>query len=167
MSAKKPKLTLRNLLKNVGVGNWAWVNVKLGLFLFGLSILIFTPQGARDTLQWATIWLWAFSCIVGAAVSVTGLIMSKQPYDHPRKYGVFLELAGLIMLLLGPAVYWIIQTYIVLSHGDMWEQRVALMWFTYAFTGVIIARIVTVVPHFRAELADMKDRPKRGRGDGS
>lgn len=142
-------------LRRLGAQHWAWINFKVGMFMFALSVLIVRPS-STDTLNYWVGLIWCWSCLVGALVSIAGIVWTAQPGDHARKYGTATELCGLILLGIGPLVYWIIMTAIVVTHEPGWEQRIGVMWFAYAMTAVVVARAMSITPRYMREVRDMK-----------
>jgi uncharacterized membrane protein len=142
-------------LKNLKRADWFWLNFKTGMFLFVASVLIF-PTPTTDTLSQIVVYVWCFAGMLGAVISIAGIILGAQPHDWAHKYGVTAEVGGLILLGLGPLIYWILQSLIVIAHGTNWDQRFGVLWLSYAMTAVVAARLIDLLPRFKREIADMK-----------
>lgn len=142
-------------LRRIDLQRWTWINFKFGMFMFALSVLIYQPASTA-TVNHLVALVWVYSAMFGAVISVAGIVWTAQPGDHARKYGTATELCGLILLGIGPLIYWIIMTAIVVTHEPGWEQRTGVMWFAYAMTAVVVARAMSIAPRYMREVRDMK-----------
>lgn len=119
--------------------DWAFVHFK-----FALGILLMTPLVQLDSLKSSTsVWFlcaWASLTIIGFWVSVAGLVMSAQKYDTRHK-GFVVEMTGLILLMIGPAVFAAVQVGVWIVTGQSKAVSVA---FCYVIISAIVARMVMV-----------------------
>ena len=119
--------------------DWAFIHFKAAL-----GILLMTPLVQLDSLKSSTpLWflcLWASITIVGFWVSVAGLVMSAQRYET-RHTGFRVEMTGLVLLLVGPAVFAAIQIGVWVVTG---QSKAVSIAFCYVIITAIVARMVMV-----------------------
>jgi uncharacterized membrane protein len=133
---------LRGLMTAVGRltrVDWAFVHFKAAL-----GIMLMTPLVQLDSIKHSTtVWflcIWATLTLIGFWVSVVGLVMSAQKYDTRHK-GFAVEMTGLVLLMLGPAVFAAIQAGIWYETG---QQKAVAITFCYVIMAAIFARMVMV-----------------------
>ena len=120
--------------------DWAFIHAK-----FALGILLMTPLVQLNSLKSSTsvafLCLWASLTLIGFWVSVVGLVMSAQHDMEIRHNGFRTEMTGLVLLLIGPAVFAAIQAGVWIETGD--NKAVAIA-FCYVIIAFVIARMVMV-----------------------
>lgn len=148
-------------MKHITIRHWAWIHFKVALALWAVEYLIFAPTvttAALGSLRWVVFG----ATIVGAVISAGGLIISTQPGEWARKRGVQIELGGLIVLAIGPLVFWTTQlSFVIQRNVPEWTARIPFQGLAYVVLAAAIARGVTVVPRYRRELAEMVNRKDR------
>lgn len=126
-------------LSNLTRTDWAFIHFKASL-----SILLMTPLVQLDSLKASTtIWFlcaWASVTLIGFWVSVVGLVMSAQRYETRHK-GFRVEMTGLVLLLVGPAVFAAVQLGVWIDTGQNKSVSIA---FCYVIITAVIARMVMV-----------------------
>jgi uncharacterized membrane protein len=119
--------------------DWAFIHFKAAL-----GIMLMTPLVQLESLKsTTTIWfvcVWASVTIIGFWVSVAGLVMSAQKYETRHK-GFVVEMTGLILLLIGPAVFAAIQAGVWIATG---QSKAVSIAFCYVIITALIARMVMV-----------------------
>ncbi|QKY78976.1 membrane protein [Arthrobacter phage Jinkies] len=119
--------------------DWAFVHFKAAL-----GILLMTPLVQLESLKSSTtVWflcVWATVTIIGFWVSVAGLVMSAQKYETRHK-GFVVEMTGLVLLLIGPAVFAAIQAGVWISTG---QSKAVSIAFCYVIITALVARMVMV-----------------------
>jgi uncharacterized membrane protein len=119
--------------------DWAFIHFKAAL-----GILLMTPLVQLESLKSSTtVWflcVWASLTIIGFWVSVAGLVMSAQKYESRHK-GFVVEMTGLVLLMIGPAVFAAVQAGVWITTG---QSKAVAIAFCYVIITAIIARMVMV-----------------------
>lgn len=134
---------LRGIVKAFGRltrTDWAFVHFK-----FALGILLMTPLVQLNSLKASTsMWflcLWASLTLLGFWVSLIGLVLSAQLDMKTRHTGFRTEMTGLVLLLIGPAVFAAIQAGVWITTG---QSKAVAVAFCYVIMTAVIARMVMV-----------------------
>jgi hypothetical protein len=159
----------KGFFRNLTIRHWGWVHFKLTILYWASVMFRFTPEGVYSTLQQPIVAIWTILTALGAIISVTGLMFSAQPRQSRfHTSGVSIELAGLLMFITGPIVYWITQLSLIMDlrqQGipvhELLVTRYALVVYSYAMVAAILARILVVLPRFLILLRSTRDQ----RGD--
>ncbi|MEV8023652.1 hypothetical protein [Microbacterium sp. NPDC080220] len=144
--------------------DWAQLHAKAAAALWAIVFFIITPQRVSDSLGAVLIWVMTSSTLLGAVVSIVGLVMAaRHPDESPSELrstlrrtlrGLAIELLGIAGMLLGIALYFLTQA--VLSFGPEGDQRVALTVFVYFTGAMLVARLVSVRRRRRKEVRAAK-----------
>lgn len=127
------------------VGQLTRVDLAFIHFKFALAVLLMTPLMQLNSVKSSTtVWflcIWASLTLLGFVVSVIGLVMSAQHDIKTRHNGFRTEMSGLVLLLVGPAVFAAIQAGVWYETGD--SKAVAIA-FCYVIIAAVYARMVMV-----------------------
>ncbi|AVR56901.1 membrane protein [Microbacterium phage Triscuit] len=138
---------ITSIIRRIG-----WLNFKLALGGWAFVMMVLPPipvVGATGFLLHA---LWTGSALAGAIISAVGIIMSFWRSPRVYKASVAVELGGLSLLFIGPAIYLFTQLGLTWSDPpESIQSRLALVFFAWAMVCAVLARIVTVVPRFHKE----------------
>lgn len=130
---------LKTMVGRLTRTDWAFVHFKASL-----GIMLMTPLVQLDSIKHSTtVWflcIWATLTLIGFWVSVVGLVMSAQKYET-RHRGFAVEMTGLVLLMLGPAVFAAIQTGIWIETG---QSKAVAVSFCYVIMSALLARMVMV-----------------------
>jgi hypothetical protein len=136
-------------LKRLTLVHWAWVHAKVALGAWAVLLYLFTPERVNLALGWVLIGSVTLVTLVGAVVSVIGLIMSVQP-GRIALVGLTVELSGLYFMLLGGAVPYLVTQFSLISSVSG-SDRIALTAFAYAMCAFLVCRIALVTSRRRKE----------------
>jgi len=127
--------------------HWGWIHFKVALgFGWGTAILFYPPPSIQQDLNHDTVYVWAFGTIIGAVISIVGILMTVSHRDHRKITGLGVESVGIVLLGGGPLQYFLLQLG-YLFDGEF-EARYQLTWFAYAMLAAIIVRAIIIVPQF-------------------
>lgn len=129
--------------------HWAWVHAKVALGTWAALLLTFTPERVNSALGWTLIGSIALVTILGALVSIVGLVMSVQAGRYALT-GLTIELSGLYFMLLGGAVPYLV-TQFSLTFAAAGSDRIALTAFAYSMCAFLVCRIALVTSRRRKE----------------
>lgn len=132
--------------------HWAWIHFLLAVGVAWPLFVIFSPPefiiGFLDPIV-LTVSMWV--ALIGTLTTIWGYASSQQE-GRIGVIGISIELAGLILAIVGPASYAVTRIFILLS-----PESVGLssgLFFSYALFAVFLYRLVVVVPRFRFEARD-------------
>jgi hypothetical protein len=130
-------------LRRIALRRWSWIGFKVVGFLYGLALLLFTPQQITETLPNA-IHNVAGALMVGAVISIVGLVMVSQT-GRVAVWGLTVELVGIGLVAGAVLGYFITQLYLVftLPNGT---DRVALCVLLVWVIAALVARFSIVYP---------------------
>lgn len=122
----------------------AWLHFKLALGAWAVAFMLVPPV---VTIEAVNNVVWLMVCLTGSIVSATGLILGF--WTKRRRASIIVELAGILLMIVGPVVYWTTQLSI-LNSGDpeAFQGRFALSFYAYAMVAAVLARLATVFPRF-------------------
>lgn len=135
LQSLRGRVTLRRLTKT----DIAYLHFKLAL-----GIMLYIPLLQSPSLQaqtsgiFLTIWAAVTGC--GLLVSLCGLVLGAQDGES-RKVGIGIELAGLTLLMGGPAAFMAVQVGLLFTGGR--TSGLAVM-FPYVICAALVCRIVMV-----------------------
>lgn len=142
-------------LRRITLRRWSWIFFKVAALSYGVTLWVFTPKVIAETLP-ASITNIAFALIVGALVSIAGIVMVSQT-GRVAVWGLTVELMGIMMVAAGVAAYLLTQIYLVVTlptGTDRIAFCVLLVWVLAA----LFARAVIVMPRRHKEGHD----PRKG-----
>lgn len=96
-----------------------------------------------------TVCMWV--CMIGSITALWGYA-SSQCGGKLGVIGVSIELAGLILAIVGPLSYVVTRIFLLLSPESI--GLTTTMIFAYAILSIFIYRLATVIPRFRLEAYD-------------
>jgi hypothetical protein len=150
-TVEKKKGPVRTFLSHLNIQHWAWIHFKLSLGVTWAGLMLTsTPETISSSFSPEFIPLWTVPTIVGAVVSIFGMMMYAQPPSKVKVIGVSIELAGLCLFAIGPFVYFL--TRIALLETS--SQGGPLAAFSYSMLAVLLFRFIVVVPRFWFEAHD-------------
>ncbi|MCZ4069231.1 hypothetical protein O1W71_16285 [Microbacterium sp. H37-C3] len=122
----------------------AWVVAKLAVILWLVVYAIVTPP-ATSALLGGFVWVWVGVAVAGVVLSVVGMVMAVQR-GHAKR-GRMLELAGLILAIVGPLIHAVTLCFIIvplyLDGGD-WTGRLGPLGQSVAIIAFLRVRYVEV-----------------------
>jgi hypothetical protein len=136
-------------LKRLTLVHWAWMHAKVALGVWAVLLYTFTPERVNLALGWVLIGSVTLVTLVGAVVSIVGLVMSVQ-LGRVALAGLTIELSGLYFMLLGGAFPYLV-TQFSLAFGSAGSDRIALTAFAYAMCAFLLCRIALVTSRRRKE----------------
>jgi hypothetical protein len=136
-------------LKHLTLVHWSWLHAKVALGAWAVLLYIYTPERVDLALGWALIGCVTLVTLIGAVVSVVGLIMSVQP-GRITLAGLAVELSGLYFMLFGGAIPYLITQFSLAGKGPG-TDRIALTAFAYAMCAFLVCRIALVTSRRRKE----------------
>jgi nitrogen fixation/metabolism regulation signal transduction histidine kinase len=117
----------------------AWLHFKVAL-----AVLLFIPLLASPTMQNSTtgvfLTAWVVVSVIGTLLSTIGLLLGAQR-DGVRRAGIRLEMAGLCLLIVGPAAFMMILLGLMVDGGT---NRWTGIMFCYVICAALVSRMVTV-----------------------
>jgi len=119
--------------------DWAFLHFKAALGIL-LMIPLVQLESLRHNVSTTFLCVWATLTILGFWISVVGLVMSAQKYETRHK-GFVVEMTGLVLLMIGPAVFAAVQVGLWITSG---QSRAVAIGFAYVIMAAIIARMVMV-----------------------
>lgn len=146
-------------LRRLNAVDVAQLHAKFAAAGWAVAMALFTPDLIQASLGSVLVWMMTGFTLIGALTSSAGLIVAaRTPETDPSRLRVDLrrslrglgwELVGLIIMLVGVGLYWLTQT--VLSTGPGGDQRIALGWFAYFTSAMLISRLASVLHRRRKE----------------
>jgi hypothetical protein len=138
----------------------AHLHAKAAGAVWAVALFALTPSVVAASLGSVLVWIMTAFVLFGAVVSSTGLIIAaRNPESDPVQlrsdlrrslYGLGIELVGIVLMLVGIALYCVTQAVLAASLPNGID-RVALTAFAY-FTGAQLgARLAGVVHRRRKE----------------
>lgn len=140
---------------------WAWLHFKFALGIgWSTAILFVTPTQIQQVTSEGGLRVWAYGTLAGAIVSLVGMFINLADSEKRARFGIRLELTGLILFAGGPLQYLIVQVTLLTQSDEAFSQRYALTWFAYAMLAAVIVRLVIVFTAMRRGV-----RPDRTRNN--
>ncbi|UUG69982.1 membrane protein [Arthrobacter phage Bauer] len=130
---------IRRTLSGLTCTDWAYIHFKAALGLLWIIPLTQIAYLKTSTSPWFIV-AWGALTSIGFIVSVTGLIMSAQKYETRRR-GFRVEMTGLWLMMLAPAVYGMIQIGLLITTG---HDRWIAIAFAYIICSAIVPRMVMI-----------------------
>lgn len=127
-------------LMRLRLDHWAWIHAKMSLFLWACFFFASTPPQTVDALGITLNRVAACFAIVGAIMSVVGLIISTNPCLQMRHKGYTIELTGLIIAVCGPLTTMVAH----ISRIDDDPTSIPRAGFSYTLAAFMLARALVV-----------------------
>jgi hypothetical protein len=147
---------LPTALARVPGRNWAWAYFKAAVAAWALSLLLNQPKLVTATAQPAFVRVFLSLCIIGAVISIIGMIMSSQYGRWIQPVGVVVELSGILLAMIGPLCYGITQVSILAYGTDSDTSRLHLVFLAHALFAGLFARGYVVARRFWREATDTR-----------
>lgn len=124
--------------------DWGWLQFKVVLAVWSVALLTWPPATSAAILG-PVFSLVAGVVLVGAAVSASGLVASRQP-GLAAVLGLTVELVGLFFVLAAIVSYWFAQIAIIATSAPAEaSQRYAFACFTFAMGSAVVARLLIIL----------------------
>lgn len=130
----------------------AWLHFKAALAVWALAYAVWTPAATTTILSIFVIGLWILFTVAGSVISMTGLIFGEQTSAHSRVRGAQFELSGIGLMFVGPFIYFTTQLSIVI--GTPSDDRIGLVFFSWAMVAAVSARFIAVRKKYRRALRE-------------
>ncbi len=139
-------------LKRVRLQDWAWVHFKFALGIAWPLLTLAALPPSVNTIQQGVVYAWFGLTIVGAILSIVGIIMSAQP-GKAGVLGIPIELAGLVFLFAGPFLLFLVYMWLYFWPNGT-EIRPTVIGLTWALWAGVLARSALILPRYRREAHD-------------
>lgn len=130
---------IKTALSHMTRTDWAFLHFKAALGIL-LMIPLVQLESLRHNVSTTFLCVWATLTIIGFWVSVVGLVMSAQKHKI-RHRGFVVEMTGLVLLMIGPAVFAAVQAGLWITSG---QSKAVAIGFAYVIMAAILARMVMV-----------------------
>lgn len=132
--------------RDVPLDTWTWAVFKVILgFGWTHAMLFVTPESLRSALSEGAVAWWTVGTMLGAIVSLAGMVLTMAAAPCRARLGLAIEIVGIVLLAGGPLQYLGIQVGILTTD---FENRYALAWFALAMVWVIMIRLAAVLAQF-------------------
>ena len=128
-------------LKRLRIDHWAWVQAKLVLAFWGCIYFFNPPPRTYEELGKPLVYVAASFVIIGALLSIFGLVISTNENTKTRHNGLAIEACGLILATCGPLAFFIVQV-VRIDDGDLYLARAV---YAYLLAALVMARTVQVL----------------------
>lgn len=137
-----------------------WLAFLAQMGVWAILYKVFIPITTVQVFDNYLINAWLAATFIGAVTASAGLILAVQRSDWARKRGVQIELAGLLIFLLGPFLYATTQLSIVLDPppGAEVAARIPFVLFCTAMVTVVFSEVVRLGSRYKKDLAQMRVR---------
>ena len=145
--------SMKTFFRALNPRHWAWVHVIIAAGIWWPAFLLSSPP---EFLEWnldhTVLALSMGTAILGAVLMVFGFLCSQQT-GKPGVLGVSIELVGIILASVGPVVYLVAYTYLLILDADDVNFGSAFV-LAYTICALYLYRATIVVPRFRKEAHD-------------
>lgn len=116
-----------------------WIPFKLLLIAWAIMYGVFTPASTETILAESIRWVWLTATGVGAGVSLIGMMLQTSTVGRRKTVGYLLEVSGLALAAIGPAVYFTTQLMLSFTTAG---SHVSILAMPLIVLSAIIARLV-------------------------
>lgn len=137
-------------LRSIPSHYWMWALAKLSLGLgWGHAIAIYPPTSYDSVVDLSTILRLGVSTMVGGVMGAFFMFLSYTRNTRRRRFSVWMELVGSILLAGGPLQYLAIQVGFMIDGS--FQDRYALAWFAWSLLCFVMVRIVMLMTRLRKD----------------
>jgi hypothetical protein len=139
-------------LRRMSLETLGWLLFKITLGVGWASGMLFvTPESLSTVLSPGNVGLWAVGCMIGAIVSICGMLLILSKCWRTRRIGYTTELIGIVLFAGGPLQYFLIQLAYITTD---FQSRYTIAWFSLAMLVVMLIRILIVAGTFVREVTE-------------
>lgn len=150
--SRRPTSGRRPVPFSLTIETWGWLLFKVVLGLGWTHAMLFvTPVSIAENVSYLSLLVWTVGTMVGAVLSITGMLLGSSCKPRRALQGLTIELIGIVLFAGGPVQYLFLQ---IAFMTENFQTRYALAWFAGAMLLAIGMRALHVGRLFYKEATD-------------